>query len=199
MKAGYNEDTQCYEIVTFDHYKKGEQVFINYGPHDNRTLLLEYGFFIPDNPNRTAPVSADIVIEVFKAYENLRTFEKKVIIFDKAGIETQKFACLPEGLSWHLQTAIRIFALEIRMLDSWFILLTDERISEEHTRVSNLLTLEILTEVEKHYSSLLARLSETDTASSESTTSQRKSIVFQLLKSEIDLVQKCLLRTKSFL
>ncbi|CAG8548881.1 27740_t:CDS:10 [Dentiscutata erythropus] len=49
-KGEFNKVTQCYEITTFTPWKKGQQVFINYGPHDNFKLLLDYGFTIPNNP-----------------------------------------------------------------------------------------------------------------------------------------------------
>ena len=32
-----------------DNYNEGEEIFNNYGPRDNGTLLLSYGFAIPDN------------------------------------------------------------------------------------------------------------------------------------------------------
>ncbi|CAG8592136.1 3183_t:CDS:2, partial [Acaulospora morrowiae] len=50
IKGGFNHSTQSYEITTFTPYKKGQQVFINYGPHDNYLTLLDYGFTISGNP-----------------------------------------------------------------------------------------------------------------------------------------------------
>ncbi|CAG8463767.1 16321_t:CDS:2, partial [Acaulospora colombiana] len=50
IKGEFNQSTQCYEITTFSPYQKGQQVFINYGPHDNYLTLLDYGFTIPGNP-----------------------------------------------------------------------------------------------------------------------------------------------------
>ncbi|KAK3096569.1 hypothetical protein FSP39_001386 [Pinctada imbricata] len=49
IEAGFNTKTKCYEIRTLDKYRKYEQVFISYGPHDNHHLLIEYGFTLPDN------------------------------------------------------------------------------------------------------------------------------------------------------
>lgn len=42
-------NNHCYQLITQRPYKKYEQIFIHYGSHSNRKLLLEYGFFIPDN------------------------------------------------------------------------------------------------------------------------------------------------------
>lgn len=32
-------------------YKKGSQVYYNYGDRTNKTLLLDYGFALPENTN----------------------------------------------------------------------------------------------------------------------------------------------------
>ncbi|VDM30877.1 unnamed protein product [Hydatigera taeniaeformis] len=39
------------KVKTDSSYQKGQQVFINYGNHDNIFLLCEYGFCIPDGKN----------------------------------------------------------------------------------------------------------------------------------------------------
>lgn len=41
---------EFYHITTLKSFEEGSQVFINYGPHDNAKLYIEYGFFIPNNP-----------------------------------------------------------------------------------------------------------------------------------------------------
>ncbi|CAG8554131.1 9664_t:CDS:10 [Ambispora gerdemannii] len=50
IKGEYNNSSNCYEITTFTPYKKGEQAFINYGPHDDFFILIEYGFVLSNNP-----------------------------------------------------------------------------------------------------------------------------------------------------
>ncbi|KAK6096779.1 hypothetical protein MT418_003600 [Batrachochytrium dendrobatidis] len=50
ISAGYDTVEKAYIIRTLVPYKKGSQVFINYGPHDNNFLLAEYGFAILKNP-----------------------------------------------------------------------------------------------------------------------------------------------------
>ncbi|KAF9934786.1 SET domain-containing protein 4 [Linnemannia zychae] len=53
--------TKSYQIKTLLPYKKGEQVFINYGPHDNCFILVEYGFVTPNNPYNYVTVDNDFM------------------------------------------------------------------------------------------------------------------------------------------
>ena len=52
-----DESDQCYKISTNVPFKKYDQLFINYGAHDNVKLFVEYGFFIPNNPNDSFPIT----------------------------------------------------------------------------------------------------------------------------------------------
>ena len=53
-----------YQIVSASRsYKKFDQVFINYGPHDNLKLCLEYGFVLEDNVNDLVPLSLEELVE----------------------------------------------------------------------------------------------------------------------------------------
>jgi hypothetical protein len=51
VQAGFDESRQNYVIRTLTGCSKYREVFINYGPHSNRRLLLEYGFMVDDNPH----------------------------------------------------------------------------------------------------------------------------------------------------
>jgi len=47
-------------------YKKYEQVFINYGQHDNLKLCLEYGFVLDENTNDLVPFEIDEFSRIFE-------------------------------------------------------------------------------------------------------------------------------------
>lgn len=49
VRAGMNWQNGHYELITDDAYQPHEQVFVSYGPHDNTTLFLNYGFTLPHN------------------------------------------------------------------------------------------------------------------------------------------------------
>ncbi|XP_014391114.1 PREDICTED: SET domain-containing protein 4 isoform X4 [Myotis brandtii] len=51
VKAAFNEETRCYEIRTGSGCRRHEEVFICYGPHDSRRLLLENLTFGWDGPS----------------------------------------------------------------------------------------------------------------------------------------------------
>nr|CAG4643794.1 EOG090X02PU [Lepidurus arcticus] len=61
IKASFIEKSQCYEITSFDSYAKYDEVFIQYGEHDNLRLFLDYGFVIPRNPHHSYSFELDDV------------------------------------------------------------------------------------------------------------------------------------------
>ncbi|KAI9502223.1 hypothetical protein BX070DRAFT_253550 [Coemansia spiralis] len=50
ISTHFDVSNQQFVIKTHKPYKKGEEVFISYGPHDNRFMLAEYGFVLARNP-----------------------------------------------------------------------------------------------------------------------------------------------------
>jgi hypothetical protein len=49
VETRWNERDDGFEIITDCPYRAGEQVFINYGSHDNMKLAVYYGFTVPEN------------------------------------------------------------------------------------------------------------------------------------------------------
>ncbi|GES60059.1 ribosomal N-lysine methyltransferase [Aspergillus terreus] len=55
---------QEYTFTANRRYEKGEEIYMSYGPHSNDFLLVEYGFFLDDNPN-DAIFLDDIILREF--------------------------------------------------------------------------------------------------------------------------------------
>ncbi|KAF0360962.1 SET domain-containing protein [Gigaspora margarita] len=107
MKGEFNRVTQCYEITTFTPWKKGQQVFINYGPHDNFKLLLDYGFTIPNNPFNYILLDD----EFFKLNNEVENFvSKKLNLLMKNGFYGD-YALHASQISFRLLTALRLHFL----------------------------------------------------------------------------------------
>ena len=70
VRAGMNRETGNYEIITDDTYQPHQQVFISYGPHDNRTLFLNYGFTLPHNIHNNVSFSVGEDICILKVSDN---------------------------------------------------------------------------------------------------------------------------------
>lgn len=62
VRATVNNLNGTYTIVTEKLFKKHSEVFINYGPHSNTKLFLEYGFIVPSNPQDSVSLSANEII-----------------------------------------------------------------------------------------------------------------------------------------
>lgn len=123
VDAKFNKVTRRYEIYTKTPYKKGQQVFISYGPHSNDTLFLEYGFTVKHNPHST--VQMDDVLKLV-ASDNT---EKKSSILRNCGLE-QNLLCTVEGMSWRLMTALRIWNMSHSELIQWPTVLKGEPVSK---------------------------------------------------------------------
>ncbi|KAG9072033.1 SET domain-containing protein 4 [Linnemannia hyalina] len=76
--------TKSYQIKTLLPYKKGEQVFINYGPHDNCFILVEYGFVTPNNPYNYVTVDNDFM-QLSIPGESTAAKKDKLELLDMAG------------------------------------------------------------------------------------------------------------------
>lgn len=115
-----------YEIHTLTEYKKGKQVFINYGPHDNRKLLIEYGFILPKNLHNAVTFSQDLVYSVAMP-EICGVSRKKKEIIAVNQLEKDLSCSEENGLSWNVLTLLRILAMnEEDVGKRWQRILTGE-------------------------------------------------------------------------
>ncbi|CAN6598460.1 ribosomal lysine N-methyltransferase 2 [Trichomonascus vanleenenianus] len=55
-----NISTTGLEIISKVDYAIGEEIYLTYGPHDNSTLLTEYGFVVDSNPWDSVDISNQI-------------------------------------------------------------------------------------------------------------------------------------------
>ncbi|XP_019867206.2 SET domain-containing protein 4 [Aethina tumida] len=90
-----------YSLKTLFDYKKNEQVFISYGPHDNLKLLMEYGFFIPGNKFDVVKFSFSEVTEVLQLVLDGRQYK-----FVKEHGLTEELYIGYSGISFNLKGLI---------------------------------------------------------------------------------------------
>ncbi|KAF2363038.1 ABC transporter type 1 transmembrane domain [Trinorchestia longiramus] len=116
------DERDMYRILTQVPYSKYDQVFINYGPHDNVKLFVEYGFFIPNNPHDGIPISID---EVWSAIDDTELpngltacHAEKEKIVNSLG-ETKNMFLARDGPSWSLETVVTILLLVEDQLGAW--------------------------------------------------------------------------------
>ncbi|XP_060518712.1 SET domain-containing protein 4 [Cylas formicarius] len=83
-----------YELVTLKSYEKYEQIFIPYGAHSNEKLLMEYGFFLPDNHFDCVRFDIKEVLQIcsFRLNESQYKYLKKHG-FDSADIYINHAGC----------------------------------------------------------------------------------------------------------
>ena len=118
VKAGFNHRTKCYEIITLTKYAKNEQVFINYGPHDNKTLLVEYGFILPKNIHNTFRYNIDDFRHLVDRTFKITSVKKKYDLIFHQNYH-KDLTCSLEGLSWTMVTCLQILIMDEERLKRW--------------------------------------------------------------------------------
>ena len=109
VEAGLNLQSNAsesfYEIKTNTKYRKYDQVFINYGPHCNLRLYVEYGFSEERNENDFVPVTISEVLEIFVLHLNLSPknsyIEKALKIVQKTKLH-ENLRIENNGPSWNI-------------------------------------------------------------------------------------------------
>lgn len=110
VKAGFNKNSQYYEIRSSQKIKKHQQVFINYGPHDNQKLFLEYGFITPKNPHNVVEFGINLLFDLFPV--NSLCFVPNRIALLKQLCKNGNLFYSKEGFSWNAQIALMLLSCE---------------------------------------------------------------------------------------
>lgn len=131
VNAGFNIESNKYEIYTMSCYNKGDQVFINYGPHDNRKLLLEYGFILPKNVQNIVTIPRNLLYSVVVPKISGLSRRKKEVI-SCSQLDKDLFCSGDSGLSWSTLVLLRILAMDEESFKrNWEKVLTGEKLSNE--------------------------------------------------------------------
>ncbi|KAK6169226.1 hypothetical protein SNE40_020314 [Patella caerulea] len=115
--AGFNVVNNCYEIRTSNNYKKYDQVFISYGPHDNHKLFLEYGFILPNNPHTVLEFSTDQILELASNNDVHHLNHKWTIL--KENNLLKGLSCSRDGMTWKMELVFKILVMNWQQLQDW--------------------------------------------------------------------------------
>ncbi|EIE75945.1 hypothetical protein G6F46_003387 [Rhizopus delemar] len=110
IESGFNIRTQRFEIKTLTAYKKGEQVYINYGPHDNLAMLKEYGFVLNENIYNFVLLD-DEIWSLYSEVESKKGLKIKKEILEGSGYAGD-YSIKKNEISFRLMAALRLLALD---------------------------------------------------------------------------------------
>ena len=105
----FDPDTNRLRIITNDSYKRGDQVFINYGAHGNRALLAEYGFVLPNNIHSQIPLTKDLLLKHTTSGLDPSLVESLVDTITQRGVSLGKMCLTQDGFDWGFITAAHSF------------------------------------------------------------------------------------------
>jgi len=123
--AGINLDPTAppgFQIITKKAIKKGSQVFIHYGAHSNISLLVEYGFIIPNNSDDGIPLT----LEQLLVASSLSTSPSTLAKLKDAQMHLGIALSPKSGLSWSGLACLRIISLNLGEHDDWSVIYEEE-------------------------------------------------------------------------
>lgn len=99
-------DGDWFRVRAHRKYDAGEQVFINYGAHDNSALWVEYGFTLSQTPFDSVLMD-DVICDVLEKTGNLDRVKQHL---EENGYWSD-FTIGRDGPSWRLMVAMRFMCL----------------------------------------------------------------------------------------
>lgn len=115
-KLKNNEVSMTYRIYTETPLKKNEQIFINYGSFNNTKMLLEYGFFIPDNKNDLLEFTLSDIENFLNWHSELKYLvisNERFKLIKNNGLDKNLSVNLKDGFSHNFQTLLIILILPL--------------------------------------------------------------------------------------
>lgn len=158
-----------YILLIENHFKKYEEIFINYGTHNNFKLLTDYGFFSTSNDIDYFEIhlrDVEDLLQSNKLSKKLNINNKKFKFIRDHNLDTSLFCNQAEGISYNLSVLLFLIFKETcnfsnilsqiafgsdvtEMLNSVSAeakLLINHKIDEFETNIKNLEKLESLSE-----------------------------------------------------
>ncbi|GAB0092613.1 SET domain-containing protein [Sergentomyia squamirostris] len=114
-----------YSLRTSSGFKRGEQIFINYGQHCNMKLLIEYGFFLVSNTNEYIEVTLKDIEELTRRLKKNRRGEclqipsNKFKYIREHGLNEKMFFD-EGGFSHNLQTVLNFLFVDQNVYDNLY-------------------------------------------------------------------------------
>ncbi len=103
-----------YQLVSESSSAAYDEVFINYGPHCNMKLALEYGFVVPQNSNDFVPLT----LEDLAGESYLPLDKNRMGAIRESGL-ADKLCVTQSGLSWNAMACIFILKLPADEVKVW--------------------------------------------------------------------------------
>lgn len=112
-EATFDEVENCYVLKTLAPFKRNEQIFINYGDHSNRKLLVNYGFLVPSNSVFMFKVAHELLSQICdaNALQNAVEVLQEATILRPMFFRPLFFEITSDGLEWKLEALIHVLGM----------------------------------------------------------------------------------------
>lgn len=190
VQAGFSQVMHSYNICTKTKFNKGSQVFINYGPHNNRKLLVEYGFILPTNCHNNIKIEpSDVYNIVSRNHTDISVLKYSIIA--KYNLE-ETYSCTCKGLSWSLTTALKIIAVDDTRLEKKSVNIADLDLTTKDECLIRVFSRDILKSLLDDYNLNYSRLRTKVGKDYERSSLDQINQLTELLSQEIEIIRNAL-------
>jgi ATP-binding cassette subfamily B (MDR/TAP) protein 7 len=160
MNAHKFKSKECkltYQLINKNSFKKFDQIFINYGNHNNTKLLLEYGFIIRNNQMDFLEFSLDDVNNYIKNHLVLRHMvvpKHKYKFIRDHNLDSQLYIDINDGLNHNFKAILAILLLPQNLYNLTQVAFGDELDFNDVREHAVEIVLNKKKEIEKLYKAL---------------------------------------------